>query len=1579
MGIGREVADAYISVHGDLSPFRRDLNGANKDAEKAAKQNADTFADEWGKRLGQQTKDRWASIVDTMYSGKKIDFNRMVENFDGSNFDDAQKKMQDFLLSMRRHGKLTAEEYAKAKKTLNEELDLMRERNQLDEQNAEQQRGLGMALEANRKFLADANKENERWARTLDGIRKNNAIRNLESDFRKLAETMDSADMGKFAKNFDNLHQARSRIYEVTSAMEQQGRMSREQSEKMQKDINDYIDKINAEVKAEKDAADEKSKITKDALDQTNRLREAQDRYNQSLSGMARNYHFGQLEDDFRHLAAAMDSNDWSHFARGADDIERMRRNIANTAGEMHRLGRMSDTEYGLILERVRDVNHAFDDGERKVGRFRDAIKNTRTVFSGLNKVTRGFREHLQGFAGLNVFGDMIGDGLDFIHNLDRIAVKASKLTVIFGSLASIGGSSLAGLAVIAQDLGGTIGGLAALLPAFATGAGLMAFVTISALGSLKKKFKTTFDQIKKDMGESMFTAMDPAMDRFNTVLLPTLKDGLKGLASSMGLLYGSIFDGIVDSVSPADMAMMFGRLDKAVEKSRAGVKSFVNAWAVLGKTGTKYFDRFAVWFNKLGASFDAFITKAEKDGQINKWIEAGIKGFKDLGRTIDGTLGIFNAIADAARRAGSGGLSSFADKMQGMAKAMQEQGFQDTLTTLFSGMNIAVGKIGAAIRDLGPAMQSVMPSIKGALINIGDAAATIIGYIGGILSNPLVQQGITDFTGGIKKALEILKPAMEPFANSIGNALTLLGKVVESVAKIATVFTVELAPVLDDMSIKMQTVLDPLADMATKAIEKLKPVVEAIDKYIIGPFAEAMKSAIIPAINDFIGKAAPFLEKVVTDLGPSFATLANTVLPNIIKFAGELLDPLGKVFDLFTPTLKDGIDKIGKGFDSLASAMRIAKGEARPEDWGILAGKFSTEGVKNSMDNMKKQMEELAHPDRVSWGDILSDMLWGDLPHGLTVAAAKLTDFVTTKLGPWFGQQLGQIGDVLGGLLGGKGDDKLNKLSEDVDHWIVESFRNLFDNILPDLQKANEGLSKKITDGLDSWWKGVKGMFQDWMRNTFGIGKDTSLGDNGAVIGGSVGGGKGMGVMGKITDEMLGESNDPKPLIQQWFDDVTTSISEGFGQIGANITQFGTDVSTNWNNFWGGLGTKVSEVWDGIVVWVTTKYTEISTNVTTWFTDFKTGWDGFWDGVGTKVSEVWNGMVTWVTTKYTEIKTNVDTFITDFTTGWTGFWDGIGTKVQLTWDFVKQWIANKVSEVKTNITNFINDTKTNWDNFWSGVGSKVQATWDFVKQWIDQKVADIKTGISNFGRDVKAGWDGFWNDVSTKVTTVWSDIKAAIERKAGEVIDFVRTMPQKITGQFSNMWAEMERVGGSIWQGLKQGIENGIQWVKDAARNLAANAVAAAKLALEVNSPSKAFRRLGLSGGEGMAQGFDWSGGMVEDASTSMAEKALGAFGHSTMYLAGKNASQGLADGLLANKSTIAAAYSNLGTFGAGNSLGKLSITADDRSSGAGAGRGMAAGAVQVSVTTAATDPNLVASKVSDTLDDAFARFSNI
>ena len=81
---------------------------------------------------------------------------------------------------------------------------------------------------------------------------------------------------------------------------------------------------------------------------------------------------------------------------------------------------------------------------------------------------------------------------------------------------------------------------------------------------------------------------------------------------------------------------------------------------------------------------------------------------------------------------------------------------------------------------------------------------------------------------------------------------------------------------------------------------------------------------------------------------------------------------------------------------------------------------------------------------------------------------------------------------------------------------------------------------------------------------------------------------------------------------------------------------------------------------------------------------------------------------------------------------------------------------------------------------------------------------------------------------------------------------------------------------GFSLAQGFSQGITTGTFMAATAARAMASAAFQAAKDELDINSPSKKFRKMAGCVPEGFAQGIDRLGGMVKKSSINMAQIAL-------------------------------------------------------------------------------------------------------
>lgn len=1541
---GKQVGDAFIDVHGDLSKFRKDLEGAGADIQKLARQQAETFTDEFNKRLKNDIGRQWGSVVDAIHQAGPIDVNRLIGDFNATGLDDAQEKINKFLLDMSRHQKLTGDNYKQTKEALNGAIDSMRAYEQAQaklqgQEKAWQSAHLDMmdALKQARQDEADAATKlhtdalaentawadrrkktmeeaiamNERYNRSFDGMIKTVQRGNLSRDFQSMADAMANADFAKFAKGFDSFPELRRRVSEVTAAMVEQGRMTRENAAAASSATHQYILEEEAKLKA-----------TQDALDAARNAREEQDRYNKSLSGMLEASKVRQLETDFRNLADAMNSGDWEKITRGSKDIDATSERLRQMATSMALAGRITVDQHQQILTSLRSMSAEYKAAADAASKLKNEAQKTGNAFETLHAAgtrfhdllgrmsvaTKGLREHLGGFAGANVFGDMIERGFNFIHNLDRIALSVAQVTLKLGSMAAIGGSGLAGLTVLVADMVDSVGGLGLLLPAFATGLGLMLFTTASALASLKKKFKTVFAEIKQDMGDAMFTAMDPAMDRFNNTLLPTLKTNLAKTAASMGLLYGSIFDGITNSVTPEQMNTMFSRLNGAIEKSRVGTQALVHAWAVLGMTGSAYFDRVAGAVNKLGTQFDHFITTAANNGDLDKWIERGITGFKDMGRALDGVFGIFNAVESAARAAGSGGLKSFADSMQGMAETMQSRTFQTALTQLFEGMNSATGAIGRAIGGLGPALASIMPFIKQSFADIGSAVATVIGYVGQILEDPKIHLALINFTGSIDKAIRDLAPAVDPFASSLAHAADLLGKILENIAPIATAFAVQISPILDTLSEKLGTLIEPLKNSMLGVIDAVAPVLASIDKNLAGPLIGIFRDTLLPAIDRFVKDAAPQITTIIDTLGPLFTATVGSIAETLGKILGAVdkaLPAIQKFIDKIGPPLLDAIkaasDAVGTFADGFGKAFeKIDKGDGGGGLLEALGGIFA--GVGGFLAKAWQ-----VQVDRFATGNDFGTQnrkFWD------WFGKRFVDDFNLTN--DWANELNGKVNGWLNGLWDGVSSD--GGLNDTVNTWFD-------DNVFKPIREGWDSAFKAIGE----WWTGVKSEFQKWMNGLLGFGDhDNSR----SGTGGSVGG-RGMGVGAKILPAILDEEGE-KSWLDTFNTNINTKLAEFWTGLGENLTSFGEGIKVGWDEFWTGLSTTVSEIWDGIALWISTKYTEISTGITTWAAQVGTNWGVFWDGVNTKVTDIWNT--------------------------------------------VTNWISVKAGEIRTNIDGFINGVRTNWDNFWNGVNQTVTNVWNQVTGWISGKVAEIQGNISGFIGTVTGNWNSFWDGVGQKVSDAWNGITQGIQNGITNAVNFVGELPGKAVAAIGEMGGLLLQKGIDFAQGFINGIGSMVRDIANAAANFVGAAIEAARGAQDSNSPSKVTAGLGQDFGDGFTLGIDKTAGKAVDAAAAMVDAAVGSvttgFAKSKMYLAGAEAALGLADGLKDNASVIDGALSGI------IPSGQISIGA---AGGVGAPTpgnttivNVAAGAIPV--TTPTKDPELVASKVID----GFAGFSN-
>ena len=108
--------------------------------------------------------------------------------------------------------------------------------------------------------------------------------------------------------------------------------------------------------------------------------------------------------------------------------------------------------------------------------------------------------------------------------------------------------------------------------------------------------------------------------------------------------------------------------------------------------------------------------------------------------------------------------------------------------------------------------------------------------------------------------------------------------------------------------------------------------------------------------------------------------------------------------------------------------------------------------------------------------------------------------------------------------------------------------------------------------------------------------------------------------------------------------------------------------------------------------------------------------------------------------------------------------------------------------------------------------------------------------------------FQGKWYEFGEKLREVWDEAWAKIKEIGTKVWDAIKRFFTETD------WGS---IGKSILEGIKNGLMAGIDWIKDAARNVAQAALDAAKGFLGIHSPSAVFMGIGENVTAGFAKGL--------------------------------------------------------------------------------------------------------------------------
>lgn len=184
---------------------------------------------------------------------------------------------------------------------------------------------------------------------------------------------------------------------------------------------------------------------------------------------------------------------------------------------------------------------------------------------------------------------------------------------------------------------------------------------------------------------------------------------------------------------------------------------------------------------------------------------------------------------------------------------------------------------------------------------------------------------------------------------------------------------------------------------------------------------------------------------------------------------------------------------------------------------------------------------------------------------------------------------------------------------------------------------------------------------------------------------------------------------------------------------------------------------------------------------------------------------------------------------------------------------------------------------------------------------------SDLESAIGGMATAIEGKADVFKN----AGTRLMDGLKSGFHQKSGEVHNKAGEIARNGAKGASAERHGFETAGRNLGAGLAAGLSAKEGDVRAAARRLALAAKAETEGILDINSPSRVFRKIGLFVGAGLAQGIVGTQGQVEDASTLLAESTIDS-AESTLEInspskrferIGGNVTEGLAQGIARNQ----------------------------------------------------------------------------
>ncbi|MEU8839920.1 phage tail tape measure protein [Streptomyces roseus] len=302
---------------------------------------------------------------------------------------------------------------------------------------------------------------------------------------------------------------------------------------------------------------------------------------------------------------------------------------------------------------------------------------------------------------------------------------------------------------------------------------------------------------------------------------------------------------------------------------------------------------------------------------------------------------------------------------------------------------------------------------------------------------------------------------------------------------------------------------------------------------------------------------------------------------------------------------------------------------------------------------------------------------------------------------------------------------------------------------------------------------------------------------------------------------------------------------------------------------------------WDTVWAWIKS-VTKVAVDfiVGRW-NDFKSKNEAIWNGIKSAIMSAWNGVVAFFANAWHAVTDPI-------VNGWhwlsrvtASVWDGITAFFRKWWPLLLVIFAPAVATIMAIWNHFhstiMNVVTVTWDiikgylsNAWTGLKFIASLLWGGVRSAIIDPILEVWSWLVSAWNFLSGWLKNHWNGIKSTAGNIWGGIKSSMIDPLISAYNTINHIMDRIGASIRDglrgAWDSVKQVSSWFWDigvdivnGIVKGVRAGAGYLYSSLKNLASNALSAAKDFLGIKSPSRVFAdHVGRNISEGVAQGID-------------------------------------------------------------------------------------------------------------------------